>query len=150
MPRCACGRERSRASLEDLEDHVQDRIIFVQSHSRLPSLQLLVDTGCNQAHVTSTRPLALGASFSNAPNDVSRSSGEHPVHLSTTFKSTLLSAPTSASYRDALSIWLHSGLLLLFPPWLDEEPAASKTMCEMETMSSLSPLVSPHAPRPVP
>lgn len=112
--------------------------------------QLPVATGCSQAHVTSTLPLALGANFSKAPKLVSKSSGAHPVHLSTTLRSTLLCAPYSSSYLEARSILLHNGLSLLFPPSSVEEPAASKTICEMETISSVSLLVSPHAPKPVP
>lgn len=110
--------------------------------------QLPVCTGCSHAHVTTTLPLATGAIFPNAPSVVSRSSGWQPVHLSTTFRSRLRSWPYSASNRVALSIFPHNGLLLLFPPLLDVDPAASNKMCETATTLSFGPSVSPQAPRP--
>ena len=110
--------------------------------------QLPVWAGCNQAQLTSTLPLALGASLSKAFKLVSRSSTSQPVQRSTTLRSTLRCALASSLYLVARSIFPHRGFSLLFPPASVEDPAASKRTWERATTKSSSVLVTPQAPSP--
>lgn len=63
------------------------------------AIKYLVDTVYSHAQVTSTLPRAIDASLSKAVSVVSKSSTAHPVHRSTTLRSTLRIWPTSSSYR---------------------------------------------------
>lgn len=109
-----------------------------------------VGAGCSQAQVTSTLPCSCAAIISNAVMLVSRSSTLHPVHLSTTLRSTLLCSPAALSKRDARNISPQRGLAFEFPPLDEVEPAASNKMCDTATIMSLSEEVIPQAPSPVP